>query len=51
MKILEADMTIGADSIASELNMAQKNIWRHLYKGGYKKKRHVWVTRELTQKT
>lgn len=51
MNIVESDLPVGPDSIASELNMAQKIIWCHLYKGGYKKKLHVWVTRELTQNT
>ncbi|KAG5311619.1 SETMR methyltransferase, partial [Acromyrmex insinuator] len=37
-------------SIAQELNIAQKTVWNHLNKTGFKKKLNVWVPYELTQK-
>jgi [histone H3]-lysine36 N-dimethyltransferase SETMAR len=50
MEIVEADRHLSTVSIAQELNISQKTVWNHLNKVGYKKKLHVWVPHELTQK-
>ncbi|XP_011051581.1 PREDICTED: histone-lysine N-methyltransferase SETMAR-like [Acromyrmex echinatior] len=50
MEIVESDRHVSTVSIAQELNIAQKTVWNHLNKAGYKKKLDVWVPYELTQK-
>jgi len=50
MEIVESDRHVSTVSIAQELNIAQKIVWNHLNKAGYKKKLNVWVPHELTQK-
>ena len=50
MEIVESDRHVSTVSIAQELNIAQKTVWNHLNKAGYKKKLDVWVPHELTQK-
>ncbi|QQP53934.1 Putative DD34D transposase, partial [Caligus rogercresseyi] len=50
MEIVESDRYVSTVSIAEELTIAQKTVWNHLNKAGYKKKLDVWVPHELTQK-
>jgi len=50
MEIVESDRHVSTVLIAQELNIAQKIVWNHLNKAGYKKKLDVWVLYELTQK-
>jgi [histone H3]-lysine36 N-dimethyltransferase SETMAR len=50
MEIVESDRHVSTISIAQELNIAQKTVWNHLNKAGYKKKLDVWVPHELTEK-
>jgi len=50
MEIVESDRHVNTVSIAQELNIAQKTVWNHLNKAGYKKKLDVWVPHELMQK-
>ena len=50
MEIVESDRHVSTISIAQELNIAQKTVWNHLNKAGYKKKLDVWVQHELMQK-
>ena len=50
MDIVASDRHVSSVSIAKELNIAQKTVWNHLHKAGYKKKLDVWVPHELTQK-
>ncbi|XP_039305170.1 histone-lysine N-methyltransferase SETMAR-like [Solenopsis invicta] len=50
MEIVESDHHVNTVLITEELNIAQKIVWNHLNKAGYKKKLDVWVPYELTQK-
>lgn len=50
MEIVQSDRHVSTASIDQELNIAQKTVWNHLNKAGYKKKFDVWVPHELTQK-
>lgn len=50
MDYVESDRHVSTVSIAQELKIAQKTVWNHLNKAGYKKKLDVWVPHELTQK-
>ena len=40
-EIVESDHHVSTVSIAQELNIAQKTVWYHLNKAGYKKKLDV----------
>ncbi|QQP41102.1 Histone-lysine N-methyltransferase SETMAR, partial [Caligus rogercresseyi] len=44
MEIVESDCHVSTVSIAQELNIAQKTVWNHLNKAGYKKKLDVCHT-------
>ncbi|CAD6994020.1 unnamed protein product [Ceratitis capitata] len=50
MEIVETDRHVSTSLIAEELKISQKTVWNHLHNLGLKKKYHVWVPHELTQK-
>lgn len=50
MQMSESDRHISTVSIAQELNIAQKTVWNHLEKAGYKKAGCVGATRVNAKK-
>ncbi|QQP54383.1 Histone-lysine N-methyltransferase SETMAR [Caligus rogercresseyi] len=43
IEIVESDRHVSTVSITQELNIAQKTVWNHLNKAGYKTKLDVWI--------
>ncbi|GFT63532.1 histone-lysine N-methyltransferase SETMAR [Trichonephila clavipes] len=49
-EIIEIDQHVSSHSIAQELKIDHKTVLSHLHKVGFKKKLHVWVSRQLRPK-
>lgn len=50
MEMIKSDRHLSTVAIARELKIAQKTVWNHLHKAGFKKKLDVWVPHDLSQK-